>query len=200
MNTATVKSYSPPPLNIREICRYAGCKNDDAALFELIGECLEEAERLLTYKVCYTVLPLEIQGDKLNLGFTATESNGLKKCLDGCSSVLAFSATVGIGADRLIKKYSKISPAKALIMDALCTERIESVCDAFCADIRREYANLSCSVTPRFSPGYGDLSLSIQPDILSATDALKNIGITLSDSLLMIPTKSVTAIIGIKPL
>ena len=198
MNTVTVRSYSSPPLNIRAIGHYAGCQRDDAAFFELISECLGEAEKLLTYKVSYAVYPLKIQGDTLDLGFTSVDSKDLKKCLDGCEKIIVFSATVGLSADRLVKKYSRISPSKALVMNALCTERIERLCDMFCWDIKREYESLSYTLTPRFSPGYGDLPLSMQPHILSATYALKNIGITLSDSLLMIPTKSVTAIIGIK--
>jgi cobalamin-dependent methionine synthase I len=53
---------------------------------------------------------------------------------------------------------------------------------------------------PRFSPGYGDLSLSVQSDLLNVLDARRNIGLTLSDSLMMIPQKSVTAIVGLKPI
>ena len=198
MNIATVKAYSPPPLNIEEIRRYAGCRRDDESLDGLISECIAEAEGLLIYKVSYTEFPLETRENTLNLGFISVDSKDLKKCLDGCEKIIVFSATIGLSADRLIKKYSRISPSKALVMNAVCTERIESLCDAFYSDIRDEYAASSCALTPRFSPGYGDLPLTLQPSILSATGAQKNIGLTLSDSLIMIPTKSVTAIIGIK--
>ena len=89
-------------------------------------------------------------------------------------------------------KYSKISPVKALIFQAIGAERIEKLCDVFCKDIAKER-----KTKPRFSPGFGDLPLTIQKDIFAALDCGKNIGLSLTDSMLMSPTKSVTAIVGI---
>jgi cobalamin-dependent methionine synthase I len=95
--------------------------------------------------------------------------------------------------DRLIAKYSSISPAKALMMQAIGTERIESLCNTFCRDVA---ANRM--ITSRVSPGYGDIPMEMQRDIFVLLDCSKRIGITLSESLLMSPTKSVTAIFGVK--
>ena len=64
--------------------------------------------------------------------------------------------------------------------------------------MREEFTKNGSTLTPRFSPGYGDLSLDLQTDLIRITEAQKHIGITLSENLIMIPTKSVTAIIGIK--
>ena len=52
-------------------------------------------------------------------------------------------------------------------------------------------------LTDRFSPGYGDLPLCIQPEVCAALDAGRRVGIHVSDSFLMNPMKSVTAVIGI---
>ena len=52
-------------------------------------------------------------------------------------------------------------------------------------------------LTDRFSPGYGDLPLSLQADFLRATDAGRKLGITVNDSFLMTPCKTVTAVIGL---
>ena len=92
-------------------------------------------------------------------------------------------------------KYSKISPSKALMFQALGAERIESLCDTFCNDMNNE---LGVRLKPRFSAGYGDLPLEVQKDIFRVLDCPRKIGLTLNDSLLMSPTKSVTAIVGIE--
>jgi cobalamin-dependent methionine synthase I len=109
--------------------------------------------------------------------------------------VLVFAATVGVGVDRAIAKYSRIAPSKAFMLSALGAERIEALCDAFC----REYAfEKNVALTPRFSSGYGDCPLDVQRQIFYLLDCPKNIGLTLNDSMLMSPTKSVTAFVGIK--
>ena len=97
---------------------------------------------------------------------------------------------MGIAPDRLAQKYSRVSPVKALFLEAVGNERIEALCDVFCG----EYAN----ARPRFSPGYGDLPLDLQKDIFAALDCSRKIGLTLNQSLLMSPSKSVTAIMGLK--
>jgi len=93
----------------------------------------------------------------------------------------------------MIAKYGRISPVRALFFQAIGAERIESLCNAFCKDIKKDL-----NITPRFSPGFGDLPLELQKDIFFALQPHRNIGLTLNESLLMSPSKSVTAIIGIK--
>ena len=122
-----------------------------------------------------------------------TVSSSLSKNLSGCKKIILFAATVGIGIDRLIMKYGKIYPVKGLMMQALGAERIEALCDAFVSEMEKTGQKMR----PRFSPGYGDLPLEFQKEIFAALAPEKNIGLTLSASCLMSPTKSVTAIIGI---
>ena len=88
----------------------------------------------------------------------------------------------------------RLSPARAVMLQALGTERVESLCDIFCEDFGIDN---SVVLKPRFSPGYGDLSLDTQKDIFSVLNCPKNIGVYLNDSLLMSPSKSVTAFAGI---
>ena len=94
--------------------------------------------------------------------------------------------------------FGKISPAKALIFQAIGAERIEALCEAFARDIHDRCGKIGAATGPRFSPGYGDLPLDIQKNIFAALDCPRKIGLSLNESLLMSPTKSVTAIIGIK--
>ena len=108
-----------------------------------------------------------------------------------------FAATVGLELDRLIARHSRLSPARALALQAYGAERIESLCDAFLRNVQSECASEGITLRPRFSPGYGDLPLSFQRTLFETLDCARKIGLTLNESLLMSPTKSVTAIVGL---
>ena len=189
--TVYTKSYAPPPVNRREILRYAGVRESNTETEKLLNLCLEEAKGLV-YKVCYAELSV-ISGDTVDLGFMKTTSKTVKTGLEGCERAIVFAATVGIAIDRLVARYSLLSPSRALMLQAIGAERVESLCDAFCRDIA------GCSeVKPRFSAGYGDFPIEAQRDIFNFLDCPRKIGVTLTDSMLMSPTKSVTAIFGIQ--
>ena len=128
--------------------------------------------------------------------FCNIKSKALSNSLRGCHKAVVFSATLGIESERLIQKHMRISAAKALCLEAIGNAQIEAVCDTFCDELKKE--NPSFSLVPRFSPGYGDLSLDFQRSLLTVLNASKNIGVSLNESLSMSPSKSVTAIIGLK--
>lgn len=125
-------------------------------------------------------------------------SEQLWKNLSGCESILLFAATLGTGVDLLLSRYSRILMSRAVILQAAGTAAIEAYCDQENSRLRDEYKSRGFDLRPRFSPGYGDLPLSLQPELLKALEGEKYVGITLTDSLAMVPSKSVTAIIGIK--
>lgn len=193
MRVVYEKNYPPPKVNEREILRYAGVKGDLPELSVLMRECLKEAETALSFKVCYAKFPLKKEADGIDLGFCKTSSKSLAVNLQNCSSFILFAATLGVGMDRLIAKYNLLSPTKALLFQAIGAERIESLCDEFNKEITEKYKN----TRPRFSAGYGDFPLEAQREIFSALGCAKKIGVTLNESLLMSPSKSVTGIIGI---
>ncbi len=176
----------------KEVLRYAGCKDAEGELCRLIKDCYAELEGKLTYRLCYRKLELKIRDGVCDFGLFEVRSQNLAKALEGCESAIIFAATLGVDTDRLIAKYNRISPAKALIMQALGAERVEALCDCFCQKIAEEQGT-----KPRFSPGYGDLPLEVQRDVFAVLECEKHIGLTLNDSLLMSPSKSVTAFVGI---
>lgn len=204
-NVVFVKNYDGNdtavfPVNKREIWRYSGYtgfqKNIDENMERLLDEVITELNHHFQFKVCYRRMPLEWKGDCPVLPFPY-ESKDLAKCLRGSSEIILFAATIGLDIDRKIARYERFSPAKALLIHAYGAERIESLCDGFCKDIQTEIANEELSCTNRFSPGYGDLPLEAQRDFFSLLDCNRKIGVSLNESLLMSPTKSVTAIFGI---
>ncbi len=189
-----VNTYGQSPFDTREILRYTESKFTNEETLNLIEECITESRNIIKYKVCYRVLDVSINDSVCDFGDFKIESSNLSKNLKGCKKVIVFGATLGIEFDRIIAKYSKLSPAKALIFQAIGAERVEALCDIFCADIEKEYKS---SLRPRFSPGYGDLPLETQKYVFAVLDCERKIGITLNDSLLMSPSKSVTAFIGL---
>ena len=188
-------TFSLPPVNRREVLRYAGVREESAQLTELLEAILPEASAVLTANVCWQEFSLHHLDHGMDLGFAQVRSDSLARNLTGCDRIILFAATAGLGIDRLIARYGRLSPAKALMLQALGTERIEALCDTFCHYIRQEYDGLY--LRPRFSPGYGDLPLELQRDIFRVLDCSRKIGLTLNESLLMSPSKSVTAIIGL---
>lgn len=171
---------------------YYGAK-DTSGIEAEFAECEKLLLPALSPKACFEEFCIS-RGDMLDLGFAKTESKSLEKNLEGCGKIVVFAATVGAETDRLILKYGKLSPARALILQAMGSAAIECWCDDVNAIITEKYG----ATKPRFSCGYGDLPLELQRDIFSALGVTKRLGITLSDNLFMTPTKSVTAIIGIK--
>lgn len=193
-----VQTVPLPPVNRREVLRYAGAQNETPDLSALLDEALAEALPVLSGKVCWKKFPVFRNGELLDLGFAETTSNALKRNLRSCEQAVVFAATIGLGLDRLIARYTHLSPAKALLFQAIGAERIEALCDTFCEQLRQDATKNGLFPAPRFSPGYGDLPLEIQKDIFRVLDCSRKIGLTLNESLLMSPSKSVTAITGLR--
>lgn len=118
------------------------------------------------------------------------QSRDLRRCLGEAKEAYLFAATLGHDVDRLIRKYAALSAADLLIVQAIAATAIEQYIDD-------ETASWGEKLLPRFSPGYGDLPLSVQREFLATLDPKGSLGITLTETFLMIPSKSVTAIIGV---
>ena len=195
----TVIEFEAPPLRKGEILRYSNGDPADEGTDELIDVCASELLPTLTYRVCYGEFPVVVSGESVSICGSTTVSRDLSKYLLGCDRAIVFGATVGLSPDRHIKKYSRISPARALIYSAIGSERTEALCDAFCKYAAEEYGKTGYRLSPRFSAGYGDLSLDLQRPIFDALDLSRRLGISLGSTMLMTPTKSVTAIIAVRP-
>lgn len=189
-----VKIFDPPAFNRREALRYAGVKGTSSEAEALLDECWQLAQGAWTYQACWEEYAISSSGNELDLGFVSLMSNALAINLKDCDRIVLFAATVGHGLDRLLARYGRISPARAHMLQAIGAERIESLCDVLHEEIRRTYGQ----TRPRFSPGFGDVPLSLQRDIFRALQCSKHIGVALGENLLMSPSKSVTALVGIR--
>jgi hypothetical protein len=184
----------------REVRRYLGYgKNEgDEPVNALIEECVRELTAVAAPKCISRVYPLELLSDN-RIDFTVfkTKSRNLSRNLQDCEEAVLFAATLGAGVDVLLHKYTKLQMSKAVIMQAAATALIEEYCDEENRKLKEEYESRKLYLRPRFSPGYGDFPLECQKDITAVLETPKRVGIMLTDSLLMTPSKSVTAVMGV---
>ncbi len=178
----------------REALRYAGVRGEgDEKTRALLAECYEECAPVLTYRY----VGRELTREELFHLLPYRESKTLRAVLEGRERAYLFAATVGIGVDRLIARYAAVSPAKALLFQAIGAERIEALCDQICEEQTKRLQKEGLALSRRVSPGYGDFPLSAQREIFRGLDCAKLLGVSLTEGLLMSPTKSVTALAGI---
>ena len=183
------------------ILRYLGHRGQTVPedIEEVIDECLPLMKKAVRLRHTAGEYPLETAEKGLvpvGSGLLLTGGD-IAKLLEGCSRAVLFAATIGIEAERLIKGYAPEDLVKTLVLDACATQLIEEGCDLIEREIGEGALKRGLSVTGRFSPGYGDLPLNLQPAILAALDAPRRIGLTCTESLLFLPRKSVTAVIGL---
>lgn len=190
------KFYKVGEYNRREILRYCG-SGENPAVVRLMEECIGECAAMNNGSVCWREIDVKPGCDGVDMPFAKAESRALAKNLAGCDRAVIFAATIGIAADRLIRRAVRTDMAKAVMLQAIGAERIETLCDIFCNEIKKSAAERGLYTRPRFSPGYGDLPLEFQRRLIRELDCRRRIGITLNESLLMSPSKSVTAIIGL---
>lgn len=124
------------------------------------------------------------------------QSRDLGRNLAGCSQVALLAATIGPQVDALIRRYSSLDPVYASILQATGAMFIEELVDLVNSEIKKIAAAQGLKTKPRYSPGYGDVPLQVQKDFFRLLPCTR-IGLTLMDTLIMAPEKSVTAFVGL---
>ena len=142
-----------------------------------------------------------VRADEVELEGCALRLTGhdIAAHLADAREVALFAATLGADVDRELRRLSLTDALEQVVFDSVATALVERAADAAEAHVRAYAAQQGRYTSWRFSPGYGDLPLSLQPAFLATLDATRQLGITLTPSFLMMPTKSVTAIVGIHP-
>ena len=147
----------------------------------LLDKCRESFNKAVHYKCVYIQSPVDLSTEGVcDLGFMKIPSRDLYKNLRGCSEAFVMALTAGLSVDRLLARLNITSQAEHFMTDALSSAAIESFCDHACAIMQ---ASLRCA--PRYSPGYGDLSITFQKPLLERLNAFETLGITLNSAYLM---------------
>lgn len=185
----------------REAFRYLGYRGNtpDTAAIELMESCIQELCTRLSPRSFAREYPLLRTGDgELCFSCFRVKSRDLGRNLEGCRSVILFGATLGAGVDFLLRRYGVLDIGRAVVMQAVSAAMTESYCNLENCRLQEEYRKQGMVLCPRFSPGYGDFPLSFQEKFAAALELEKTVGITLTEGFLMMPSKSVTAVIGVR--
>lgn len=185
-------------INIDEAVRYMGYRQPPAAqqlgiIREIAGLLEKQLEPAYVFRCFKTE---NVSGGIRLVGSGVTlRGNSIREHLTGCDSAVLLCATVSSKADELIRAKETEDIALGFMTDCLASAAVEAVCDAAEAQIAERLSDKY--LTWRFSPGYGDLPIEIQPSIINALEAGKRAGVCCTDSFMLIPRKSVTAVIGV---
>ena len=185
--------FSELEISKAEALRYAGVKGEaDENLLKLYDKAYSLMKDCVKPKAVYKCVDVDYSDNGVYLDSDIIESSGLKTFLKGAKRCALLAATAGLEADRLIPRYSMVEPSLALMIDAIAGATVEALCNKLCA---------GCFETEpqrRFSPGYGDFPLDYQRKIVETLSAPLNIGVNLTSSVMLTPTKSVTAVVPLK--
>ena len=181
----------------REALRYLHAREGDAALTQQAKAVAAELIAALPPRYVFRTFPLEEAAEGVCLAGSGVTLPGTlaARMLGGCGTAVLLACTLGLGFERRLRALERRDMGAAVLYDACGSAWVEHGCDAAEREIAARFPTMY--LTDRFSPGYGDLPLSIQPAVLAALDAEKRLGIHAGGSFLMTPAKSVTAVIGI---
>ena len=183
--------------DLRETARYMGYKHGaepSEEICELVDEAYEELCKVIQPKYIYKEYDFTKTENGIIVDGIEFKSKKMLSHLRNSSSIILFGATLGQGADTLIRKYSVTDIAMTAVAQAVAGSMVENLCDIACEELKTA---IKGEHRPRFSPGYGDFHISAQSDFFKLLPMNKQLGISLSDGFMMTPTKTVTAFIGV---
>ena len=200
------KDFSP---DFKEVARYLGYRRatpPEADVSALMEKAAGEMQAVMKAQAVFEVFDLTVDNpssEVVSAGSTtisfadvSLQSRDLGRNLSGCSQVALLAATIGPQVDTLIRRHSSLDPVYASILQATGAMFIEELVDLTNSEIKKIAAAQGLKTKPRYSPGYGDVPLQVQKDFFRLLPCTR-IGLTLMDTLIMAPEKSVTAFIGI---
>lgn len=184
-------------LDQKEVLRYLGCRTESPLLEQMAAKAeklvLQAAAPMHVFKrtaIC-------VENDTTHVGTTALVSRDLAAHLHGCREAYLFALTLGPGIDRLIRRSEIADGPMVPVLQACAAAYTEICADEIQKSLEIQADRCGLYLRPRYSPGYGDFSLENQRFFFASLEITKRIGVFLTDSLLMIPYKSITAIIGL---
>lgn len=179
-------------MNKKDIYKYLGMKTSgDQKTEDLIDECILEVEKIARFKAIHKMLTLEHQPLRIVEWDLLLESKDLELYFENCSQCMVVAGTLGIQVDKQVRLYEHIDMSKAVVFNAVCNHYLE-----LCMDKYEEGFSLK-KRTFRFCPGYGDFDISYNQKVYQYMKLDKILGLSLNESSLLIPLKSMIGFIGI---
>ena len=184
--------------NIHDILRFLGAGDAPPQdLRQQVQTIAHQLSQQIQPKYTYRLFPILKQGGRFFLPQTGLTlaGNTATAMLDSCHQAVLLCCTLGVEFDTMLRARQARDMAEAVILDACGSALVEAGCDALQQQLQEQFPDLY--LTDRFSPGYGDLPLTLQPMICNALDTRRRIGVHAISSMLLNPAKSVTAIVGL---
>jgi len=184
--------------DLNEVFRYLGVTTPiPEDLFHQVHDLFQRISASVHPRFFYRVFPLHHKQELIEIPETGIVLRGTlaKKMLSECDAVVLLACTLGTTFDTMLRSEQARNMSNAVIMNACGNALVETGCDAAEDEIKDRFPTRY--LTDRFSPGYGDLPLDLQPLLCGALDTPRHLGIHVTDTFLMNPSKSVTALIGL---
>lgn len=181
-------------LNYNEILLYLGYRSQTypPEVEQQIRRCIDQVMAVAQPRLVYRRIPLSDPSVS-----ELIQGNDLTELFSECHELVLLAVTLGQEIERLLMKTEVTNMADAVILDACASTAVENVCDHFEFDLRAELERGGNYLTDRFSPGYGDYPLPVQRRLCESLNTTRRIGLTVSPNLILVPRKSVTAVLGI---
>lgn len=195
-----------PPSVRAEALRLLGVSGEpQAELSAEMENCYAELLRHSSPRTVYKIFDIKADDDAVEITpELRLHGAALAELCRESRRAALLAATLGSGVDRLITRTQAESISRAMILDACASAEIERLCDETEPAIMAEASRTAPAavkgeiwLTMRFSPGYSGVEAAESAKIIMALDAGRAIGLSLTHSGMLVPIKSVTAIIGI---
>ena len=183
----------PSAIDLKQAARYFGARGEpDEATMVLLERC---AKPLLTAAMPRAVW---LEADVKSLTEAGIlQGEDVLRHLEGCTQALLLAVTLGPGVDAQIRRAGVGDIAASVASDALGSALAEQAADAAEAELRQWAAREGKYLTGRYSPGYGDWPITVQPKVAAVLDTARRAGLCVTDTNLMTPRKSITALLGV---
>jgi len=179
----------------------AGKTEINPEIMFLVKKMIEEAKELYTGLCIVSTQKIKLNpNNELTLPFASkinfnslTVKEKLKK---NTRFISLIAVTIGGRLEQKVEElFTRGRYTESLILDAVGSAAVENLADQLEKEMNKKAEIYGYSLTPRFSPGYGDWPLFNQREIIRAINA-EEFGITVNHSDMLIPRKSITAILG----
>lgn len=186
-------------LNRQEGARYLGYRGavPDDNVMAIIDECERDIIKTARPRYVYRIFDIRETDAGMEAAGTSLILRGssIREQLEGCKKAMFLCATLSSDMDKLIRVTQVRDMAKAVVLDAFAGVAVEQLCDKAEAAVRDSFADKY--FTYRFGIGYGDLPIEQLPEFLKVLNTEKTVGVAVTDSNMMSPSKSVACIVGI---
>ena len=181
----------PEGIDLGQAARYMGAKDGgDETLRALLERWAPPLRAAAAPRAVWLRAPVGALGD-------LWQGSDIQRHLAGCTEAVLLAVTLGPGADAQIRRAGVGDVAAGAASDTLASVLAEQAAEAAEARLRALAAAEGLYLTGRYSPGYGDWPIGVQPRIAALLDTPRRIGLCVTGTCLMLPRKSITAALGL---